>query len=250
MEPALKKIFSSVLAIGTLFSIALPIKAESLDSLNTQLNGAICAQDWGLAVRTIDRLMAINTSDNYRNYLESAQIQIAQLQQTGSYFPDGIDCSGRITTEDWELALVSLGASPDRLTSTPTQPTRRELPTAPMAGYNCSDFATQQEAQYHLEHGTAPVDLDDDFDGEACEYLTSERGRGRTILNNQATSGFGYELLGRGNAEWFLRVRNEREGWDFTTRSFDSSDAAIEHFNCYYNDACRLPVPFSIGRTR
>lgn len=232
-----------MLLTSTLVSIALPVKAESLDGLNTQLSEAICAQDWDLALRTIDQLMLVNTSDYYRNYLESTQVQIAQLQYTGSYFPNGIDCSGRITTEDWELALVSLGASPEILDAVPMpQPASREIPMAPMAGYVCDNFDTQQEAQYHYMHGTAPAELDGEGDGIACEFLPTEPRRGTLMLTNTASSGFSYQLLSIDNSEWFLRIRDQRNGWDFTTRSFLSTDAALDHFNCYYNGACRLPI--------
>lgn len=113
----------------------------------------------------------------------------------------------------------------------------QDLP--PYAGTTCAYFATQPEAQWHYYMGTAPSSIDDDSDGEACEYLTSTiRTDGNRIFNNQATRGnvrYTLEVWRVNTRDVYLRIKSN-QGMDFTTRSFSSDPAAREHMRTYYQN--------------
>lgn len=109
--------------------------------------------------------------------------------------------------------------------------------TAPTAESTCDSFATQQEAQYYYLLGTAPADLDGDGDGIACKELPTGLRRGGTkIFTNTGTNGIRFEVYAVDNQEWYLKVYGWRE--PFTTRSFTSSQAALDYGRCYFNNRC------------
>ncbi|MBW4662080.1 MAG: hypothetical protein KME15_25770 [Drouetiella hepatica Uher 2000/2452] len=113
----------------------------------------------------------------------------------------------------------------------------------PIAGDTCYDFATRWEAQWHYVRSTAPVGLDGDRDGEACEGLTDEiREDGQKIGTNTFTNRWGYELW-RGDFEsgYYLRIFFNQDIPIFSTRGFVTGAEAIDHANCYYGEACSLP---------
>jgi hypothetical protein len=107
----------------------------------------------------------------------------------------------------------------------------------PFAGTRCSHFATQQEAQWHYNFGTAPASLDDNRNGWACEHLTTRiRQDGNRIFNNQVIRPgevYTLEIWRVHTTDHYLRIKS-RGGLDFTTRSFSSGTAAREHMETYY----------------
>jgi hypothetical protein len=117
------------------------------------------------------------------------------------------------------------------------------LPILLSVKQTCDDFATYWEAQWHYRRGTAPVDLDGDLDGEACEGWTEEiREDGQKISTNTFTNRWGYELW-KGDLEtgYYLRIFFNQTAPLFSTRSFATGTEAIKHANCYYGEACGLP---------
>lgn len=111
----------------------------------------------------------------------------------------------------------------------------------PYAGTVCADFATQEEAQYHYQLGTAPKSLDRDDDGIACEDLAVAENRtgGSRVGTYRSTLYEGVEIalydVGRRNigGDFYLEVTAPGLGI-FTTRSFANKSDAIAYMRTYY----------------
>jgi hypothetical protein len=87
--------------------------------------------------------------------------------------------------------------APPALTAPTPAPSASTTPSVPAVDYNCTDFATQQQAQVYLLPGD-PYGLDADHDGVACEDLPSARAASAvTLASSQALTAARQALAAR-----------------------------------------------------
>lgn len=115
----------------------------------------------------------------------------------------------------------------------------RNITAAPVYyGITCSDFNTQQEAQFHYLFGSAPSYLRTDLFGNVCTYLTDEPRIDGTVVNSISTTTGQVEIRKTDNDFYYLWIEEAtvrgRNVLQITTGSFPDFRSARNHYERYY----------------
>ena len=187
-----------------LFLLALPVQAQ--ESVQDQINRALCQQDWNQAIQLVSQLIGSpNLSDADRSYYVAYRKQLQSYQDgTVSYQMQG--CDQLIDTVDtsqdiepveneapsnfnWDAEINRINTNPTPVTSTPPVPNNIADPVAPPAPepapLELNPADVQNAKNLGIQHGLA-----------VCQTMQLKRTRDRVEADLLAWGGPLVELRG------------------------------------------------------